>query len=182
MEIQNKIPLLEEILGEYRSEIGDVFEGYKNHVYRMIHFCLALGADRDADMEKLVIAGAFQDLGLFTENTVDYLPPSILLARSFLKKTGREAMTREVELMIDMHHKLTPYRDRTYPLVEIFRRVPSVLRQNPASLRKASINSCGFSRCRPWPASSKTMSLLPGRAFLISLPHLSGVTPSCLPQ
>ena len=121
MEIQRNIPLLEEILGEYRPIIGKVYDGYKNHVYRMIHFCLALGA-REEDLDKLAIAGAFHDLGLFTENTVDYLPPSIELARDYLRKSGREAWTTEVELMIDMHHKLTAYKDPDYPLVEIFRR------------------------------------------------------------
>ena len=40
--IDEKIPLVEEILKEWEAMIGSDYEGYKNHVYRMAHFCLSL--------------------------------------------------------------------------------------------------------------------------------------------
>jgi hypothetical protein len=41
MVIEKHIPLVEDILDEWQSEIGDDYPGYKNHVYRMINFSLA---------------------------------------------------------------------------------------------------------------------------------------------
>ena len=76
--------------------------------------------DPDA-LEKLYIASAFHDLGLWTDNTVDYLPPSRELARAYLQKQGREDWITEVDLMIDMHHKIRPFTQPQWPMVEIFR-------------------------------------------------------------
>ena len=42
MTIEEHIPLLEEILGAWRGQIGDAYSGYRNHVYRVVHFCTAL--------------------------------------------------------------------------------------------------------------------------------------------
>lgn len=35
----DRIPLLERLLGEWRGTIGPHYEPYKNHVYRVVHFC-----------------------------------------------------------------------------------------------------------------------------------------------
>ena len=41
MAIEECIPLLEEILGKWKNGLGNDYQGYNNHVYRMIHFfCL----------------------------------------------------------------------------------------------------------------------------------------------
>ena len=42
MPIEAHIPLLEDILGPWQNHIGRDYAGYRNHVYRMINFCLAL--------------------------------------------------------------------------------------------------------------------------------------------
>jgi len=122
MLIEKNISLLDEILDEWKSVIGEDFEGYKNHVYRMVHCCFSLHACNKEERKKIIIAGCFHDLGLWTENTVDYLPPSVLLAREYLKKNDLEHWSPEIELMIDMHHKIRKYKSDEYPLVEIFRR------------------------------------------------------------
>jgi hypothetical protein len=36
------MPLLETILTEWQTAIGSDYPAYKNHIYRMIHFRLAL--------------------------------------------------------------------------------------------------------------------------------------------
>ena len=119
--IEEKLPLIEEILGNWKSVIGENFEGYKNHVYRMIHFCFTKKDCNREEKQKLMIAACFHDLGLFTDKTVDYLPPSIVLAKKYLQENGLNDWLEEVELMIDMHHKITAYTDSRYPLVEVFR-------------------------------------------------------------
>lgn len=52
MEFKEHIPLLEDILTEYRSDIGDDFHAYKNHLYRIINFCFLLKHDIEDEQEK----------------------------------------------------------------------------------------------------------------------------------
>lgn len=122
MVIESTIPLLEDILGEWQDLIGNDYEGYKNHVYRMIHFCFELKQCNAEEREKIIIAGCFHDIGIWIEHTVDYIPPSLPPAREYLKHRGLEPWMPEIELMISEHHKITPYKGDAYPLVELFRK------------------------------------------------------------
>lgn len=121
MRIEPNIPLLESILEPWRERIGKDYPGYRNHAYRMLHYCLALHACSEDERRKLVIAAAFHDIGLWSAATVDYLPPSIEEASGYLRQHGLESWIEEIGLMIDMHHKLKPYTDPRFPLVEVFR-------------------------------------------------------------
>jgi hypothetical protein len=88
----------------------------------MVHFCFALRSCTDDERRKIIIAGCFHDLGIWTNDTFDYLSPSMALARQYLRQHELEQWIPEIELMIDLHHKLRPYRDERYPLVEVFRK------------------------------------------------------------
>ena len=122
MAIEERIPLLEEILDKWKNELGNDYLGYKNHVYRMIHFCFALHNCNNEEREEIIIAGCFHDLGIWANGTVDYLPPSIALAKEYLKQNSLEQWIPEIGLMIDMHHKLRKHQDDRSPLVEVFRK------------------------------------------------------------
>jgi hypothetical protein len=122
MAIEKSLPLLESIFAEWKGPLGDDYLGYRNHVYRMIHFCLALRECSAEEKRRIVIAGCFHDLGIWAEDTIDYLPPSIALAQHYLRREKLDSWVPEIELMIDMHHKLRKYSDVRYPLVEVFRR------------------------------------------------------------
>lgn len=122
MRIEERIPLLEDILAQWEKDIGKDYLAYKNHVYRVVHFAVALQRSCKEDLEKIIIAGAFHDLGIWTHHTVDYLPPSILLAKNYLRKRNLEDWIVEIELMIDMHHKISRYKNNDFPLVEVFRK------------------------------------------------------------
>jgi len=125
--MKSNIPLLEEILAEYKDVVGEDFQPYKNHVYRVVNFCFQLKQDVDAEQEeKIIIAACFHDLGIWTNDTVDYLQPSIVLAKEYLKRRHLEEWSVEIELMIDMHHKFRKYADDNHPLVELFRRADLV--------------------------------------------------------
>jgi hypothetical protein len=109
------------LLDPWEELIGPDYEGYKNHVYRMVACCLALRQCSEEDEQKLCIAGCFHDIGLWTARTLDYLPPSVPPAIEYLQKNGLAHWSEEIRLMIEEHHKLTRYRGTTYPLVELFR-------------------------------------------------------------
>ena len=126
VQLEKRIPLLEEILGQWEKDLGKDFLAYKNHVYRVVHFAKALQGNRTEDHEKIIIAGAFHDLGIWTDHTVDYLPPSIHLAKNYLRKRNLENWIIEIELMIDMHHKFSRYKNNDFPLVEVFRKADLV--------------------------------------------------------
>ena len=93
MEIEKQISLLDSIFEEWRTTIGKDFEGYKNHVYRMVNCCFALKPCSEEEHEKIVIAAAFHDLGLWVGNTLDYIPPSIPPAMEYLKRRGLESLS-----------------------------------------------------------------------------------------
>jgi len=126
MRIEKPIPLLEEILAPWQERVGADFGGYKNHVYRVLHFCFALrdcGAD---ERRKLIIAGAFHDLGIWSDGTVDYLPPSIELAMAYLRQNDLIGWSRDIALIIDLHHKLRRDKNANFPLIEVFRKADLV--------------------------------------------------------
>jgi hypothetical protein len=125
--IIEELPLLNEILVDWKDTIDGDFQGYKNHVHRMILCCFALNNLANEELskeekEKIIIAGAFHDIGIWIEDTLDYLPPSIPPVREYLKKRGLESWSTEIELMINEHHKLREYKECNYPLVELFRK------------------------------------------------------------
>lgn len=121
VEIEERLPLLEEILGKWKNEIGNDYPRYKNHVYRVVHFCFALRDCNIEERDKIIIAGCFHDLGIWANATFDYLSPSIALAKEYLKQNKLERWIPEIALMIDTHHKIRPHHDERYPLVEVFR-------------------------------------------------------------
>ena len=86
MAIEECIPLLEEILGKWKNGLGNDYEGYNNHVYRMIHYLYLLCTKcNDEEREKIIIAGCFHDLGIWANGTLDYLPPSMAAVEEVFK-------------------------------------------------------------------------------------------------
>lgn len=67
----------------------------------------------------------FHDLGIWTDDTFDYLVPSIDLAAARLEQEGRDDLIDLVTRMIDNHHKITPAGPKDDP-VEIFRRADTI--------------------------------------------------------
>jgi hypothetical protein len=116
--------LADEILDTWRPAIGDDLPGYRGHVYRTLNVCRVLAPAVHED--RIAVAAAFHDLGLWPDGTLDYLPASVARATDWLDRGGRAAWSREVALAIDFHHKLTPYRGVHAPLVEAFRRADLV--------------------------------------------------------
>jgi hypothetical protein len=123
--IYSSLPLVEQILSPWQERIGADYVGYKNHVYRMLHCCFALTACSDEDRKKLMIAACHHDIGIWSDHTVDYLPPSIREATHYLSIHQLSHWEEEITLLIDLHHKIRAIKGSVadkYRLLEIFRR------------------------------------------------------------
>jgi hypothetical protein len=118
-----RVALLDELLEAQADALGGDLTAYRNHGYRVINFFHALAPSSGSQVaEKVAIATAFHDMGIWTAGTLDYLPPSMDLARRYLSKGNRSDWAEEIDEMILWHHKLTPQRATRSALVEPFRR------------------------------------------------------------
>ncbi|MBU8974580.1 MULTISPECIES: hypothetical protein [unclassified Lysobacter] len=118
------LPLLDDVLEHHAAQLGRDFAAYRNHAYRVANFCCVLaemhGRRVDDDVLRAIsIAAAFHDLGIWTDGTWDYLPPSRRRAHDWVHAHGHGHCDWQVDEMIGQHHKLTAYQDDT--LVETFR-------------------------------------------------------------
>jgi hypothetical protein len=122
----SRFPLVDDILGSHQEALGSDLQGYRNHVTRVLTFLFALAPDLRMSEPQILIAAAFHDLGIWTARTFDYLAPSSLLAHQYLETHGMAPLWPEVDLIIQQHHKLRPYRGPFSPSVEAFRRADLV--------------------------------------------------------
>lgn len=120
LKVRDQLPFVEDIIGEQEAVLALDLTAYKNHVYRMVNFCFALDDLSSEEKEKLILAGCFHDIGIWTANTFDYLPPSINAALEQLKRVNRTDWSEHIAQMIGEHHKLRRFeKDK---LTEIFRK------------------------------------------------------------
>jgi hypothetical protein len=122
MGLVTEISTLDAILDDHSAELGADETPYRNHAYRVANLCLAQSPSGAETLQKIAIAAAFHDLGIWTDRTFDYLAPSVTRASAWLTGSGKAAWTPEIAEMIRWHHKITRYRGRTDWLVEPFRR------------------------------------------------------------
>jgi len=117
-----EVALIDEVLGEHAESIGRDFAGYRNHAYRVACFCIALSNADSESREKVAIAAALHDIGIWTARTFDYLEPSVAVATSYLVRAGRPEWAPELTSMIRHHHRISPSGERADWLVEPFRK------------------------------------------------------------
>ena len=120
MEIIRHHQLLDIILEQHKTYLKDDFKAYRNHCYRVLNFYAAFVARNPDNLNKGAVAVAFHDLGIWTDGTLDYLPPSISRAKAYLVEIQHSYWQEDVTLMIDNHHKIRPYHPNA--LVEGFRK------------------------------------------------------------
>lgn len=113
---------IEEILNRYRHILSEHFDRYRNHVYRVYNLTLILTETSVINKDEIAVAAAFHDLGIWTNKTLDYLAPSILLAKEFALQKG--IVDVEIQNMILYHHKISSYNPST--VVDNFRKADLV--------------------------------------------------------
>jgi hypothetical protein len=120
--VATEIATLDELLEVHATQLGDDFTSYRNHCYRVANLCIALSPDGAGQIEKIAVATAFHDIGIWTAGTFDYLEPSVRLASAYLAGSTKVGWEPEIREMILNHHKLSRYRANPEWLVEPFRR------------------------------------------------------------
>lgn len=122
MAVLTRLELLDALHQQHAGLLGKDFDAYRNHTYRLVNFCAAqVGGESDQEaLQKMQVAAAFHDLGIWSARTFDYLPPSAALAETWLAANGRQAWSADVAGMINEHHKITASAGGA--LVEAFRR------------------------------------------------------------
>lgn len=117
---------LESLLEPYDAKLGDSRMGYVNHCKRVLSLSRLIGpAVVEANELEFVVAAAFHDLGIWVDDTFDYLEPSVGLATRWLQQNGHGDRVALVSEMILQHHKIRP-ADGTDSPVEIFRRADTI--------------------------------------------------------
>ena len=155
MKIYADIPLIDDVLGPWGETIGRDLSGYRNHVYRMVNFTIAMGEFDDETRKKIAIAGCFHDIGIWPERTLDYLEPSAVRAFEYLDSNGLGDWQQQMRAMVCQHHKLRVFQSD--PLVEAFRKGDLVdfslglfncgLPRSFVSEVKSAFPNAGFHKC-----------------------------------
>jgi hypothetical protein len=87
--ILDRHPRVEEVLDAFAAALASDRTAYRGHVYRVFHFCRALGGVGATRDDAIALAAAFHDLGIWSDGTVDYLPPSVRRLREHLAERGK---------------------------------------------------------------------------------------------
>lgn len=109
--IVTKSKIVESHLSKHKGIIGDDYNGYRGHIYRVLSYTLykLQGKDDKRQRELIEVALVYHDIGLWSDKDLNYLEPSI----EFMKKNiGNKYDEREVNLMTDIiryHHKFTSF-------------------------------------------------------------------------
>ncbi len=126
MAITTHITTLETLLQQWRPSFGRDYIAYRNHVYRIINHCIVYAEKNDIPLsqetlEIIAIAAAFHDIGIWLDNTFDYLQPSVQHANNYLVQEGKGDWVEVVTSMINEHHKITSFSSDKRNLAEMFR-------------------------------------------------------------
>ncbi len=119
--MNNTNQLIEGLLHDFKPVLNRDYEKYRNHVYRVFLNCLMIDGEKTNEA-KYAVAAVFHDIGIWTNNTINYLPPSIEQAKQYLIKTGKHEWQAEISSMIHWHHKTSGYKGEYQQTVESFRK------------------------------------------------------------
>lgn len=131
MHVIERNDTVERIFLPWRMPLRERYDAYKGHIYRVLNFTYALlggenikigayGPARDVE-ERIAIAACFHDAAFVFDRNADYLGPSRDQALAYLRDHGHPDWAPEIGLMIENHHKLSPYHGEHEHLVEPFR-------------------------------------------------------------
>ncbi|MDH7460989.1 HD domain-containing protein [Chitinophagaceae bacterium 26-R-25] len=147
---------IEGILKNFSPILGSDYEKYRNHVYRVFLNCKTIDNNYSNEW-KYAAAAVFHDIGIWTDNTIDYLKPSMEQAKIYLIRENKQLYSDEVMQMIYWHHKRSSYKGE-YETAEVFRKADYI----DVSLGLITFGYVGKE-------ISKTRKLFPNKGFHLFL-------------
>src|SRR4051794_27084010 len=67
---------IESHLSQHKATIGSDFDGYRNHVYRVLCYALHYLHGDTSKLNVIAVALVYHDIGLWTDKNLAYLEPS----------------------------------------------------------------------------------------------------------
>lgn len=113
---------IESLFEPYRHIIGNDYEGYRNHVYRVYNYAMYLLKQDPKLRLSVATALVYHDIGLWTDRELAYLEPSIERCREDHAQNKWKLDLEQLEAMIYWHHKIFRYRGNHQQVVEAVRR------------------------------------------------------------
>lgn len=115
-------PLIEKYLQEHKDALGPDYNGYRGHLYRVLSYTLHFLNGDETQLKPIAAALVYHDIGLWTDNKLDYLEPSSDRAK---KELSKEFSTEELQLIHDIiywHHKITAFQGKHEEVVNAVRK------------------------------------------------------------
>lgn len=122
----NDHPLIDGLLSDWETALGNSYMRYRNHVYRVFNYALFFDGYQPKHTEAIAVAAVFHDIGIWSANTFDYLAPSIDELHEYISSQSPGVDFEQVAQMIRLHHKVTPIKDPEAKLAEHFRQADMV--------------------------------------------------------
>jgi hypothetical protein len=98
-------------LSKYKALIGNDYDGYRNHIYRVLTFAMHFLDNNEKYLPLISYALVYHDIGLWTDNTLSYLDPSSAKAMEGVPSKFSQEEKQLIHEIIYYHHKLTSYRN-----------------------------------------------------------------------
>ncbi|MGH8493130.1 MAG: hypothetical protein ACRERR_08520 [Moraxellaceae bacterium] len=116
------VPSLDALFAPWLPALGKDALPYRNHVERLLAICMKINQPLvESELLAFRVAAVFHDLGIWSDGTFDYLPPSRQRALDWLQAQGLADKVGLVEALIENHHKIRAAGDHANA-VEVFRR------------------------------------------------------------
>ena len=123
------LSIVDQLLTSWQRMLDRDYTAYRHHVYRVINLTRAFYPGMTGnELVLLQVAAAYHDIGIWTNNTLDYLVPSADQACAYLAQrpeqgqASLESKQHLVQTMIIEHHRVRPLPDLDMPLAEAFRK------------------------------------------------------------
>lgn len=151
--------VVEEHLGKYKALIGPDYDGYRNHIYRVLTYANHFLWDKSPNLDVIASALVYHDIGLWTAKTLAYLEPGAELARKecAYKYTSEQLDMQEGIIMF--HHKLWPVPNA--PEVEAVRKADWIDASNGL-----------FNKGMPWSHIRTVKEAIPAAGFYQTLAEI----------
>lgn len=115
-------PGVEEELEKYEDLIGEDYYGYRGHIYRVLSYSMYFLNGDETYRTVIEKALVYHDIGLWTDNVLDYLDPSVEVAKKNLQNSFSEEEMQLIDDIIVYHHKITPFEGPHADIVNAVRK------------------------------------------------------------